>query len=68
MNEQFEQALQQIEEEKGVSRDEIVAMIEASLAAAFRKDYGEKDQNPVVVFDTLNLSAKIYDEKTVVSE
>jgi N utilization substance protein A len=66
MNEQFEQALQQIAEEKGVSRDEIIQMIEASLAAAFRKDYGEKDQNPVVVFDPENLSAKIYDEKVVV--
>ena len=68
MNEQFEQALQQIAEEKGVSRDEIIAMIEASLAAAFRKDYGEKDQNPVVVFDPENLSAKIYDEKIVAAE
>ncbi len=67
MNEQFEQALQQIAEEKGVSRDEIIQMIEASLAAAFRKDYGEKDQNPVVVFDAENMGAKIYDEKTVVS-
>lgn len=66
MNEQFEQALAQIAEEKGVSRDEIIQMIEASLAAAFRKDYGEKDQNPVVVFDPENLSAKIYDEKTIV--
>jgi transcription termination/antitermination protein NusA len=66
MNDQFEQALAQIAEEKGVSRDEIIQMIEASLAAAFRKDYGEKDQNPVVVFDGENLSAKIYDEKTVV--
>ncbi len=67
MNEQFEQALAQIAEEKGVSRDEIINMIEASLAAAFRKDYGEKDQNPVVVFDPEHLSAKIYDEKTIVS-
>lgn len=66
MNDQFEQALAQIAEEKGVSRDEIINMIEASLAAAFRKDYGEKDQNPVVVFNGENLSAKIYDEKTVV--
>jgi transcription termination/antitermination protein NusA len=67
MNEQFEQALQQIAEEKGVSRDEIIQMIEASLAAAFRKDYGEKDQNPVVVFDSENMGAKIYDEKIVVT-
>ncbi len=68
MNEQFEQALQQIAEEKGVSREEIISMIESSLAAAFRKDYGEKDQNPVVEFDPENLGAKIYDEKIVVSE
>ena len=67
MNDQFEQALAQIAEEKGVSREEIISMIEASLAAAFRKDYGEKDQNPVVVFNGENLSAKIYDEKTVVT-
>ncbi len=66
MNEQFEQALAQIAEEKGVSRDEIIQMIEASLAAAFRKDYGEKDQNPVVEFDPENMGAKIFDEKTVV--
>ncbi len=68
MNEQFEQAMQQIAEEKGVSREEIVGMIESSLAAAFRKDYGEKDQNPVVEFDPENLAAKIYDEKLVVVE
>lgn len=67
MNEQLEQALQQIEEEKGISREEIIEMIQASLAAAFRKDYGEKDQNIVVEFDPENLTAKIFDEKTVVS-
>jgi transcription termination/antitermination protein NusA len=66
MNEQLEQALQQIAEEKGISRDEIIEMIEASLAAAYRKDYGEKDQNIEVEFETDTLSAKIYDTKTVV--
>jgi N utilization substance protein A len=68
MNEQLEQALQQIAEEKGVSREEIIEMIEASLAAAFRKDYGEKDQNIIVEFQPDTLSAKIYDVKTVVAE
>lgn len=68
MNEQLEQALAQIAEEKGISREEIIAMIEASLAAAFRKDYGEKDQNIVVTFDPENLSAKVFDVKTVVEE
>lgn len=66
MNEQLEQALAQIAEEKGITREEIIEMIEASLAAAFRKDYGEKDQNPVVEFNPEDLSAKIFDEKTVV--
>ena len=43
MNDQLEQALDQIAEEKGISRADLIAMIEASLAAAFRKDYGEKN-------------------------
>jgi len=68
MNDQLEQALQQIAEEKGVSREEIIEMIEASLAAAYRKDYGEKDQNIVVEFQADTLSAKIFDVKTVVAE
>lgn len=68
MNQEFEQALAQIEEEKGITRDELLAMIEASLAAAFRKDYGEKDQNIVVEFLPETLSAKVFDVKTVVAE
>ncbi len=68
MNEQLEQALEQIAEEKGITREEIISMIEASLAAAFRKDYGEKDQNIVVEFDPSNLSTKVFDVKTVVAE
>lgn len=66
MNEQLEQALQQIADEKGISREEIIQMIEASLAAAFRKDFGDKDQNIVVEFNPEDLSAKIFDEKMVV--
>jgi N utilization substance protein A len=66
MNQELEQALQQIADEKGISREEIIAMIEASLAAAFRKDYGEKDQNVEVTFVPDNLSARIFDVKHVV--
>src|SRR5579864_5030445 len=66
MNDQLEQALDQIAEEKGISREEIISMIEASLAAAFRKDYGDKSQNIVVEFDPENLSTKVFDVKTVV--
>lgn len=68
MNDQFEQALNQIAEEKDLNRDEILKMIELSLAAAFRKDYGKKDQNIVVEFSPENMATKIYDVKTVVAE
>lgn len=66
MNEQLEQALAQIADEKGIPREEIIQMIEASLAAAFRKDFGQPGENPVVEFNAEDLSAKIFDEKVVV--
>jgi N utilization substance protein A len=68
MNDQLEQALRQIEEEKGISRAEILGMIEISLAAAFRKDYGNKEQNVQVEFSPENLSVKVFDVKEVVSD
>lgn len=66
MNEQLEQAIDQLCEEKGISREELISMIEASLAAAFRKDYGEKNQNIMVKFSPENMGVKVYDVKTVV--
>jgi len=66
MNEQLEQALDQIAEEKGVSRQDLISMIEASLAAAFRKDYGQKNQNIVVEFDPETMGTKVFDVKKVV--
>jgi len=68
MNDQLEQALDQIAEEKGISREDLISMIEASLAAAFRKDYGEKNQNIVVEFDPETMGTKVFDVKTVVEE
>ncbi len=68
MNEQFEQALNQIAEEKDINKDEILKMIEVSLAAAFRKDYGKKDQNIVVEFLPETLGTKVFDVKQVVAE
>ena len=68
MNEQFEQALNQLVEEKDINKEELLKMIEASLAAAFRKDYGKKDQNIVVEFNAETLGTKVYDVKKVVEE
>jgi N utilization substance protein A len=66
MNSDFEQALNQIAEEKDISKDEILKMIEVSLAAAFRKDYGKKDQNIVVEFLPETLGTKVFDVKKIV--
>jgi transcription termination/antitermination protein NusA len=67
MNDQLKSALEQIAEEKGIPVNEIIGMIEASLAAAFRKDYGTKDQNIVVEFDPENMASKVFDVKYVVA-
>src|SRR3989338_7056696 len=61
MNSEFEQALNQIAEEKDINKDELLKMIEVSLAAAFRKDYGKKDQNIVVEFNPETLGTKVFD-------
>jgi N utilization substance protein A len=68
MNDAFEQAINQIAEEKNIDKAEILKMIEVSLAAAFRKDYGKKDQNIIVEFFPETLSSKVYDSKIVVEE
>src|SRR3990167_2244132 len=68
MNSEFEQALNQIAEEKDINKDELLKMIEVSLAAAFRKDYGKKDQNIVVEFNPETLGTKVFDVKKVVDE
>lgn len=68
MNSDFGEALNQLAEEKGLDKGEVLKMIEASLAAAFRKDYGEKDQNVVVKLDPETMAIKVFDVKTVVED
>src|SRR3989344_2132581 len=43
-------------------------MIEAALAAAFRKDYATRDQNPVVEFDPVTLGSRVFDVKTITDD
>jgi len=68
MNSEFAEALNQLADEKGLDKGELLKMIEASLAAAFRKDYGDKDQNPVVELAPETMGIKVFDLKTVVAE
>ncbi len=62
------QAIQQICEEKNISYESIVETIEAALAVAYRKDFGEKNQNIKVTFDPKTAKALVFDVKTVVPD
>ncbi|MBN1779314.1 MAG: transcription termination/antitermination protein NusA [Candidatus Buchananbacteria bacterium] len=55
-------------EEKGISFESVIEIIEAALAAAYRKDFGEKNQNIKVEFDLTTGGSKIFDVKTVVDD
>jgi N utilization substance protein A len=59
-------AIKQICEEKNLDYNMVLATIELALAAAYRKDFGEKNQNIKVVFDPATGKSKIFDVKTVV--
>lgn len=59
-------AIKQVCEEKNLDYQAVVNTIELALAAAYRKDYGEKNQNIKVIFDPATGSSEIYDVKTVV--
>ena len=60
------QAIKQICEEKNLTFDSVVETIEAALAAAYRKDFGNKLQNIKVEFDPESARIRVYDVKEVV--
>lgn len=53
-------------EEKNLDYKSVIAAIELALAAAYRKDYGERNQNIRVKFDPNMGTSEIFDVKTVV--
>jgi N utilization substance protein A len=59
-------AIKQLCEEKNLDYQSVIAAIELALAAAYRKDYGEKNQNIRVKFDPATGNSEIFDVKTVV--
>jgi transcription termination/antitermination protein NusA len=65
---QFALALKQVCEEKGLAESQVIETIESALAAAYRKDYGNKLQNIKVEFNPEDGKTKIYDIKTVVED
>jgi len=64
----FQTALQQLETERGISKDKIIETIELALAAAYKKDYGKRGQIIKAKFDFATGIANFYQVKIAVSE
>ncbi|MFH1712044.1 MAG: transcription termination factor NusA [Patescibacteria group bacterium] len=64
----IEQAIRQICDEKGLSYEAVIETIESALAAAYRKDYGNKMQNLETEFDPDSGGVKVFDVKTIVED
>lgn len=62
------QAIKQISDEKGLSYESVLETIQAALAAAYRKDFGKKNQNVKVEFDPETGNLRAFDIKTVVAD
>lgn len=60
--------MKQIADEKRIPMDSVIHTVEAALAVAYRKDFGEKDQNIKVDFNLEDGSSRIFDVKTVVED
>ena len=61
-------AIQQITEEKNIPYQSVIDTIEAALAVAYRKDFGEKNQNIKAEFNPDNGTSRVFDIKTVVAD
>lgn len=68
MNKEFQAAINQICDEKGINKDTVMETVEAAIAAAFRKDYGKPNQNIKAKFNKKTGNFNIYDIKEVVAD
>jgi len=61
-------AIAQIVEEKGISQEQIIETIEMAIAAAYKKDYGQKGQNIKIELSLETGEIKVYQIFLVVNE
>ena len=64
----FTAAIAQIAEEKGIPKERVFETIEMALAAAYKKDFGEKGQIVKAKLDPESGSVKFWQVKQVVTE
>mgnify|MGYP001610597302 CR=1 FL=1 len=65
---EFGSAVMQIAEEKGISKERVLEVVEAALAAAYKKDYGKRGQVIRASFDEVSKDAKFFLVKEAVDE
>ncbi|MBI2439027.1 MAG: transcription termination/antitermination protein NusA [Candidatus Moranbacteria bacterium] len=65
---EFGSAVMQIAEEKGISKERVLEVVEAALSAAYKKDYGKKGQVIRAEFDEVKKDAKFFLVKEIVDE
>lgn len=65
---EFGSAVMQIADEKGLSKERVLEVVEAALAAAYKKDYGKKGQVIKSKFDDVMKMASYFLVKEVVDE
>jgi transcription termination/antitermination protein NusA len=64
----FKGALTQIAEERGISPERVIETIEAAIATAYKKDYGEKGQKIKAKFNPVSGDVKFWQVKLVLDE
>lgn len=64
----FQRALAQIAEARGISPEVIIETLEAAIATAYKKDYGQKGQKIKAKFNPVSGDAKFWQLKLVVDE
>lgn len=62
----FNQAITQIAEEKGIAKEKVIETIAAAIAAAYRRDYGKRTQDIRATFDPVTGRARVFKVMTVV--
>ncbi len=68
MQNNFTSAIEQICEEKGITKESVIEAIEAALIAAYKKDFGDKDQEVRVTLDDDTGEARIFVSKEVIKK
>ena len=67
MNLEFIQALDDIEKDKGISKDVLLEAIETALVSAYKKDFGSKDNVRIEISAEAG-EVKVYSRKEVVED